>query len=151
VAYYRGLASGDDTDLIAAQKEIIRRWAAERGYEIVEEEIDRTTEPRLDTFPFRKMIEQLVTSQGDVLYVIRMETDLWRRWRRGEMALFYQNVSKHQGDRAVFVTTDKDIAGYLPLPIVIGAHESCCSHGHRIRKAIAWHRAKRMGSGKPQP
>jgi len=146
VAYYRGLAAGDDGNVIAAQKEIIGKWAAENGYELVEEDVDRTMGPRLDTFPFRKMIEQRVTSQGDILYVIRMETELWRRWRRGEMSLYFQNLSKNQGDRAVFVTTDKDIAGYLPLRIVIGSLESCCSHGHRVRKGLAWHRAKRMGN-----
>lgn len=151
VAYYRGLAAGDDRNLIAAQKEIIRRWAAENGYELVEEDVDRTMGPRRDTCSFPKMIERPVTSQGDILYVIRMDTALWRRLRRGEMSLFYQNMSKHPGDRAVFVTTDKDLANDLPWRILVGAIESCCSHGHRIRKALAWHRAKRMGSGKPQP
>jgi len=144
------LAAGDDRNLIAAQKEIIRRWAAENGYELVEEDVDRTMGPRPDTCSFPKMIERQVTSQGDILYVIRMDTELWRRWRRGEMSLFYQNLSKHQGDRAVFVTTDKDLANHLPWRILVGSMESCCSHGHRIRKALAWHRAKRMGGGKPQ-
>ena len=151
VAYYRGLAAGDDRRFDRGPKRDHRRWAAENGYEIVEEDIDRTTGPRPDTCSFPKMIEQQVTRQGDILYVIRMDTELWRRWRRGEMSLFYQNLSKNQGDRAVFVTTDKDHRRSSALRIVIGSIESCCSHGHRIRKGLAWHRAKRMGSGKPQP
>ena len=44
VAYYRGSTDGDDGDSIAAQKEIVGRWAAETGHEIVEEVIDRATE-----------------------------------------------------------------------------------------------------------
>ena len=144
VVYYRGSTDGNDGDSIAAQKEAIGRWAAETSHEIVEEVIDRTTGPMPATFVRDAMIQQHVTKQGDVLYVVRMEVGLWRRWRRGEMSLFFHNLSKHPGDRAVFVTTDRDIADGLPFRIYVGSFESCCSHGHRIRKALAWRRLKRI-------
>ena len=124
-------------------------------HEIVEEVTERATGPTPDMFIIDAMIEQHVIKRGDVLYVIRMDVELWRRWRRGEMSRFFHNMSKHPGDRAVFVTTDKDIADGLPFRIHAGSFESCCSHGHRIRKALAWHRAKRAGNrvnngGRPQ-
>ena len=144
VVYYRGSTDGNDGDSIAAQKEIVGRWAAETGHEIVEEVIDRTTGLMPATFIRDAMIQQHVTKQGDVLYVVRMEVGLWRRWRRGEMSLFFHRLSKHQGDRAVFVATDKDIAERLPFRIYVGSIEPCCSHGHRIRKALAWRRLKRI-------
>ena len=44
----------------------------------------------------------------------------------------------------MFVTTDKDIAERLPFRIYVGSFEPCCSQSHRIRKALAWRRLKRM-------
>jgi hypothetical protein len=143
VAYYRESCTGDDGVSVEAQKEIVHRWAAENGHKIVEEVTERATGSTPDMFIIDAMIEQHVTRRGDVLYVIRMDAG---RWRRGEMSLFFHNLSKHPGDRAVFVTTDKDIADGLPFRIYAGSVECCCSHGHRIRKALAWHRAKRRGN-----
>ena len=155
VAYYRESPNGDDGAPISAQKEIVATWAAENDHEVVEEVIERKTEPRPCVFEMGVLTQRRATRRGDVLYVVSMDVALWHRWRRGEMSLFFHNLSKHPGDRAVFVTADKEIADGLPFPIYFGSVECCCSHGHRIRKALAWRRAQRMGNrvdngGQPQ-
>jgi hypothetical protein len=146
VAYYRGLPTGADADSIAVQKEIVGRWAAENDHEIVEEFIDRSAKALDAVFARGAMISQQVTKQGEVLYVIRLDTERWRRWRRGDMSLRFRNLSKNVGDRAVFVTTDEGIADYLSFQIVIGSFGPCCSRGRRISLGLAHHRAKRMAS-----
>jgi hypothetical protein len=161
VAYYRDSPTGDDGASIEIQKEIVARWAAENNHEVIEEVVEkvveRVAEPVTVAAAFVRdaVVQQHATKQGDTLYVIRMEVALWRRWRRGEMSLFFRNLSKHPGDRVAFVTTDKDIADHLPLRICLGSFECCCSHGHRVRNGLAWARAKRMenqagNGGQPQ-
>ena len=120
VVYYRESTDGDDSDSVAAQKEIIGRWAAETSHEIVEEVIDRWTDATPSTATLNLEIEQHVTKHGDLVYVFRMDANLWRRWRRGDMSLRFDKLSKYPGDRAVFVTTDKEIASILPWLIYLG-------------------------------
>ena len=155
VAYYRESPNGDDAASIAAQREIVARWAAENDHEVVEEVVERETEPRPRIFEMGVPIQQHATKTGDMLYVLAMHADLWRHWRRCYRASQFSNLSKNQGDRAVFVTTDNALAERLSC-LIFNPMDYCCSFSCRARKAAAWHRAKRMGNqaadgGQPQP
>ena len=153
VAYYRGLPTGADADSIAVQKDIVGRWAAENDHEIVEEFVDTVAEPWPGQSKTSPMIKQHVTKQGDDLYVIRLDTKLWRRWRSSAMSLWFQNLSKNQCDRAAFVTTDKDLADQVSIFICYSLPYQRCSRNRRAAMAAARRRANRMGNqatvGKP--
>ena len=75
VAYYREWPAGSNHDSVATQKQIIATWAAENGYEIVEEVIDRHPVPLPANcyFEVGGMIQEHATKRGDTLYVRKMD------------------------------------------------------------------------------
>ena len=146
MVYYRQSTVDSDRDSIATQQEVIRQWAAETDVEIVEEFIDRRPVTKTSEFQsaFDAMFKQHVTMRGDILYVLRMDTRLWRRWRRSDMALQYRNLSKSHDRRVIFVTTAKDTASHLSWLIHLAPWQRCTFREDRARNAAAWRRAAKM-------
>jgi len=106
VAYYRHSARDRQENSVAIQQELVQKWAAENGVDIIHEFADRgksglTAEGRDE---FNDMMENWVKKRKDFEFVLCLDVSRWGRFQDLDLSASYSSECKKHGKIVVYTT-----------------------------------------------
>jgi DNA invertase Pin-like site-specific DNA recombinase len=109
VAYFRSSSQVDHEHAISNQQDQVRRWAEERGIEIIHEFCD-IGPSGLDTSEhpaFTEMLNEWIKPRSDFELVLCVDVSRWGRCVSGEFAEQPSEVVHQHKKRLIYTSTNK--------------------------------------------
>ena len=106
VAYYRHSARDRQENSVAIQQELVQKWAADNGVDIIHEFSDRgksglTAEGR---HGFNDMMESWVKQRKDFDFVLCLDVSRWGRFQDLDLSATYSAECKKHGKQVIYTT-----------------------------------------------
>ncbi|MBL8759411.1 MAG: recombinase family protein, partial [Phycisphaerae bacterium] len=106
VAYYRHSARDRQENSVAIQQELVQKWAADNGVDIIHEFADRgksglTAEGRDG---FHDMMENWVKQRKDFDFVLCLDVSRWGRFQDIDLSATYSAECKKHGKQVIYTT-----------------------------------------------
>lgn len=106
VAYYRHSARDRQENSVAIQQDLVRKWAADNGVQIIHEFADRgksgLTAAGRDGF--NEMMDHWVKQRDDFKFVLCLDVSRWGRFQDIDLSATYSAACKRHGKEVIYTT-----------------------------------------------